>query len=291
MKVAIYGMTKAGLRGGPGERGDMIGQAMAAGLKRHNVPHTMHARFDGVVADVAIAYGWINELKDKVFSAYRDAGKRFVFIDLGYWNRGTRGAYRVSVDSWDSADNMLRNCPDGRFRESRITLRSDWNPESRDVMIVGMSDKAAWTHGYRFNEWENKAKAFLEDKYLGKGFRFYIRQKPRGKEASRAVPIEQALKNTRFVISHHSNVAVDCLIAGIPYTCKKGVARFLSPTSHREYGEVYTGVADADIINPHFPAYEDRISLLNDIAYVQWTVKEMIGGHCWDYLKEVMGCA
>lgn len=272
-------MTKSGLKGGRGERGDMIGQAMASGLKRHGIPYSMHASYNGVVADLAIAYGWINELEDKVFSAYLEAGAHFVFIDLGYWNRGTRGSYRVSVDDWDSAVHMLRGCPDTRFKSSRITLRNDWNPNSNSVMIVGMSDKAAWTHGYKFNEWENATKTFLEQKYSGCGFRFTIRQKPRGKEASRAVPIEEALKTTRFVVSHHSNVGVDCLIAGIPYACKKGVAKYLVPTF------------DLDAINlqhPYFPSPEEKLSLLNDIAYVQWTVPEMADGSCWEYIKEVL---
>lgn len=35
-------------------------------------------------ADVGIAYGWAHP---KTFQAYKNAGKHFVYVDLGWWDR------------------------------------------------------------------------------------------------------------------------------------------------------------------------------------------------------------
>ena len=283
MKVAIYGMTESGLKGARSERGDRIGNCLADGFKVHGIDYSLHSRFDGVCADVALAYGWIHELRDKLFTAYKEAGKHFVFFDLGYWNRGHKGAYRVSVDDWDSARNMLRGCPDDRFRGSRITFRSDWNSNSKQVTIVGMSDKAAWTHGYKYMEWEEATKRYLQNKYEGMGFNFVIRHKPRGKEAKKAEPISEVLRNTYYVVSHHSNVGVDAIIAGIPYTCRKGVAMHLAPITNPD-----DFVRDLHLLRPFIPSFEQKYNLMCDIAYVQWTTAEMSKGLCWDYITKVL---
>lgn len=283
MKVAIYGLSEAGLKGARSDRGDRIGNCLADGFKSHGIEYSMHSKFEGVCADVALSYGWIHELRDKLFTAYKEAGKHFVFVDLGYWNRGHKGAYRVSVDDWDSARNMLRGCPDDRFRNSNINFRNDWDSSSKNVVIVGMSEKAAWTHGYKFMEWESNTKQYLDNKYSGMGYKFLIRQKPRGKGASKATPIEDVLKSSYFVISHHSNVGVDALIAGVPYTCRKGVAMHLAPITNPD-----DFVEDVDLLHPQLPSYEEKYNLLSDIAYVQWTTEEMSKGMCWDYIEKVL---
>lgn len=285
MKVAIYGVSPEGVKGSSKDRPDCLGNALAAGFRKHNVEHSLHHEFNGVIADVALAYGWSNELKFKVFSQYRDAGKHFVFFDLGYWDRGRKGAYKVAVDDWDSATNMLRNMPDDRLQKSGITLRDDWDPNSDYVMIVGMSEKGAGTHGYKFNEWEKSAQAFLMDKFKGSNLRFEIRQKPRGGEKDKSPGIQEVLKSARFVVSHHSNVSVECLITGIPYTCKKGAGIYLSTVRDPD-----RYIEDAPILNPTRPSLSERKQLLSDVAYVQWTIKEMAEGHCWDYIKRVL-CA
>lgn len=287
MKVAIYGLSEAGLKGSRSDRGDRIGNCLADGFKVHGIDCSLHSRFEGVVADIALGYGWIHELREQVFSKYRAAGKHFVFFDLGYWNRGHKGAYRVGVDDWDTGKHMLRGCPDDRFRDSGLDLKSFWQPDSRDVMIVGMSEKAAPTHGYKFREWEDKTKRYLEDRYADSPYRFTIRAKPRGKDAGKAVPIMDALKTTRFVVSHHSNVTIEALIAGVPFTTLKGAARHVSPK-----GDPDNYLDDLDLDNPYFPSEEERIRFLNDVAYAQWTTEEMSHGLCWDYIQKVLeACA
>ncbi len=276
MKVVIYGVHDKGSR----DKTNLIGTAMERGCRRLGLDTYMTGRFMGKIeGDIAIAYGWINELTDKVFSTYQSAGLPFVFVDLGYWDRGPEGHYRVGINDWDTAKHMKRGCPDDRFRALNVPLRDDWNRKSKKVMIVGMSGKAAWTHGYKEGEWENNTRLDLigNDHFKKMGYEVYVRQKP-NKQNRRMSPIEEDLRDCRFVVSHHSNVAVDALVAGVPYWAKKGVGSLLSPPEF-----------DIPSISlPSFPDDERKMNLLHDIAYAQWTPAEMREGHCWNYIKEVL---
>lgn len=274
MKVAVYGVSMGSNAGR--DKPNLIGHALRAGFKRHSVECLPFEKFDGkVVADVALAYGWLGELTTHVFSKYKEAGKHFVFFDLGYWDRGAEGHYRLGINDWDTALQMRRGCPSDRFDKLRIPLRNDWDHTSKTIMIVGMSDKAAWTHGYKAGEWEQKTKAEVEK--AAPGYSVYVRQKP-NKLSRRMAPIEEALREAYFVVSHHSNVAVDALVAGVPFYAKKGVGSLLSNPDF----------SAATLASPSHPNKEDMMGLLYDIAYAQWTPGEMRAGACWDYIKGVL---
>ncbi len=274
MKVAVYGVARKSGR----DNANRIGQALKVGFKKHGIPCEVRETFDGeVIADVALAYGWLGELTTRVFSKYKEAGKRFVFFDLGYWARGQEGHYRLGVDDWDTALKMTRGCPSDRFDSLKVNVRDDWNRESKKIMIVGMSGKAAWTHGYSDGQWENETRIKLV-KELPDDYHIHIRQKP-NKQNVRVTPIEDDLRESWFVVSHHSNVAVDALVAGVPYWAKKGVGAILSPVT-----------CDAQLIGkPFFPTEADKMQLLYDIAYAQWTPAEMRNGDCWNYIKGILG--
>lgn len=278
MKVAIYNVSYRDWPSNP--RATYIAHAMRHGVSRIEGKKNVKVleKFNGVEADVAIAYGWIHQLKDGIFQKYREAGKHFVFVDLGYWGRSQSGNYRLAVDSWDTAVNMKRGCDDKRMVAIKDKIRRDWNPNSRKIMIAAMSDKSAWTHDYRFLEWENRIKNrvnhIINEKDLD--LEVEIREKP-GKKG-KAPPIEQVLKETRFVLTHHSNVAVDCIIAGIPFYSEIGVASHLNVNGFHDWSLMY----------PNFAVLQDRINLLQDISYAQWSVSEMVEGRAWEYVKEII---
>lgn len=278
MKVAVYNVS---YKGWPSNsRAEHIAHALRHGIARIEGQKNVKVlgKFNGVEADVAVAYGWIHQLKDQIFQKYREAGKHFVFIDLGYWGRSKYGNYRFSVDSWDTAIHMKRGCDCKRLFPIEGKIRRDWNAGSRKILIAAMSDKSAWTHDYRFLEWEERTRKrvqfIIEENDLG--FEVEIRKKP-GKKL-RLQPIEDVLRSTRFVLTHHSNVAVDCLIAGIPYYSEIGVASLLN----------INGLFDWSIRNPNHATLDDRIKLLRDISYAQWNVPEMVEGQAWEYVKEIL---
>lgn len=276
LSIAIYGLS----RKKSGDRGSYIARSLEEGFKAHGKRCRTFDKFDGkVCADVCLFYGWIHELTDKLCSKYVKSGSHVIFIDLGYWDRGTRGNYRFSVDGWDTKDKLARNCPSDRYNSLRknghIKPRDDWSRNSKQILVAGMSDKAAWTHGYKYMQWENQIAQVIRD--LVPEYNVVIRPKPNNQ--NRGMPrIEDVLKETHFVVSHHSNTSVDCLVAGIPYFAVKGVGTLLSPTWLTREG----------ILQPLFPATQDKEQLLYDIAYAQWTPSEMSKGTFWDHAKGLL---
>lgn len=272
MKVAVLGS------GGSDSREVRIARAMAKGARHHG--HKV-IELDKIppepVGDVLISYGWIHELSSRLFTKYKEAGKHYVFVDLGYWGRSQSGYHRVSVNDWDSLHTLRSGMPDDRVRQAKKALRHDWDSNSKQVLIAGMSAKAARTHGYKYQQHE-RALADAVSCMLTQ-HRVSIRQKPRkSNKADKQPPITEALKSCYFVASHHSNVSIDCLWAGIPYWCAKGAGKRLSVSA----------LTASVVANVEPSPLEVRYQLLADIAYVQYDLDEMSKGVCWDYIKDFM---
>jgi hypothetical protein len=274
MKVAIYAVNAGG--GFGNKRARHVARSMAAGLHRCGVPYVERSQFRGVEADVAVAYGWVHE---PIFSAYRAAGAHYLFWDLGYWGRRPKGApedgyHRLAVDDWDTAAHMQRKCPWDRFQRLGLTI-GDGPREDRDVLVAGMSPKAAMTHGYDYGQWERQACTVLAR--ICPGVPVVTRPKP-NKRAIPQVTIEQMLQTARLLVTHHSNAAIDALLLGVPVYAVKGVGRLAS-----------SDVLDADAVkHPYELDRLARLRLLADVAYAQWTPTEMCSGEAWQHAFSIL---
>lgn len=279
MKVVLYSLANQGRAGN-------VAQAMFAGLRRHGVDAEIVTRWNGTVrGDVAIAYGWKHE---PVFSAYAAAGAQYAYFDLGYFNRhpskdkgGSReGHHRLAVNGWDTADTMARGCPDDRWRDLGIEIEPDRDSLSDGaILVVGMSEKAAGTHGFTGLAWEMQA---LEAARAAAGTREVI-YRPKPKDIDAVEPIESVLKRTAFILTHHSNVAVDGLVAAVPCHATKGVGKLVS----RSEGWFIKGAVGCSFACRR-PALAERRALLADVAYAQWTPGEMRSGAAWDHIRGLL---
>ncbi len=270
MRVAVYAVD-AGMGFG-NKRARSIAKAVYEGLRRCGVQAAIYNKFDGTVrADVAIAYGWVHE---PVFKAYRAAGAHYAYWDLGYWNRSPTGHHRLSVNSWDTADHMMRGCSANRF--ARLGIEVQEPLFDKDVVLVtGMSAKAAGTHGFAPGEWEARTYLTLEEMRLP--YKIVAREKPNKNNPPRR-SIGEELKSARIVVTHHSNTAIDALVAGVPCFAIKGAGRLASP-------EVLDRRA---IERPYRLAEVDRFQLLFDVAYAQWNLDEMRTGEAWQHIRSIV---
>lgn len=259
-------------------------EAMVRGIRRvgDSVAHVWEHDFTEPVADVAVFYGLEGRLP-KVFREYRRAGLRAVYIDLGYWGRrdGGRwaGFHKISVDArHPTAYFQNRRHDDSRARVHGLAL-APWRATGRHVLLAGMGDKAARVEGLRTEEWERDAIRWLK-RYTSRPIVY--RPKPSWKTARpiRDLGVEysnpkedvaHALRNAWAVVTHHSNVAVDGLVAGVPALCWEGVAVGLAS---QEF---------AAIESPPMP--EGREQWIYDVAWCQWSVAEMASGSPWRHLK------
>lgn len=271
MKIVVY-QAQSG-----NKRIRMIGEAMAAGFKRHSLQVIRPKKFDGkILGDLVTAYGWVHE---NVFKAYRKAGAHYAYWDLGYWGRSIQyGYHRVGVDDWDSVTHCLRGCPSQRFDAWKFDVAefsAKRTQRAREVLVAGMSKKAARTHGYGFNRWENAAKDSIESFNLP--YLLNLRPKP-NKQIRGLEPLADALNRSRIVVSHHSNVAIDALFAGVPSYCVKGMGLL---SSQKE-------LTREVIENPYFPTRSEQLQILYDTAHCQWSINEMRSGAAAAYIMDVL---
>lgn len=257
-------------------RSSHLAVAMAAGARSAGLDAVVTTDWSAPAGDVGVAYGWRHP---GLFEAYRARGGHFVYIDLGWWNRKPLGDvlggfHKVVVDGREPGPYFRGNFATDRFAAHSLTA-APWRADGRHVLLAGMSAKSARTRGYGPQEWERRT---IEQIKAVTNRPIVFRPKPSWTEATPIPgtifspgdsPLGAALRDCWAVVTLHSNVAVDALLAGVPVNVAEGVAaEFSTPL--------------AQIEAPRMP--DGREQLMADIAWQQWTPAEMIGGPCWRYL-------
>jgi hypothetical protein len=271
----------------------VIADAWEAGLRRLGVPHSVYfedltGRADYIRALEQCTHAVFYGLEGRVPLIFRDfatnPAKRAIYVDLGYWGRreGGRfdGYHKVSVNNRHPTAYFRRPQHDRRrIAHFRDFLAQPWSMGGDHILLAGMGDKGALAEGFHPEEWERQAVEIIR---AHTDRRIVYRPKPSWKKAkplpgceyvdSKSRVVELDLVNCHAIVTHHSNVAVDGLVAGIPAFCVGGVAApFSSPRLER-------------IERPEFP--DGRDAWMADIAYTQWTPVEMAAGLCWAHLRE-----
>lgn len=274
MVVAVYELSGVG-------RSRVICEAFAAGLKRvgEAVIRLKAEAYRAPEADVAVFYGYTAELQ-RAMADYRRTGVA-VYVDLGYFGRhdgGRRaGFHKVSVNGRHPTAYFQRRAH-GFERVQRFRLKiAPWR-RGKSILLAGMSAKAAKVEGFAAEEWERAAIDALRtvtDRPI------VYRPKPNWPGArpitgtaysAPGEPLEAALAGCHAVVSHHSNVLIDGLLAGVPAFCRDGIAL---PLACNDLTQIET---------PRLP--DGRAQWAADIAFTQWNVAEMAQGLPWRHLKD-----
>lgn len=243
------------------QRSRHIAQAMAEGVRRAGdrlVPVTG-------VADACVGYGW-------KFAPMMRRHKAFAYADLGYWGRDSY--YRFSVNGWSPDRYVRQGLSRERFDRLGLTIKP-WRTGGKEIIVAGSTAKACVEHGFRYQEWEAKTIERLK----GCGRPVVYRPKPNDHSATSLGvqmdrrPISEALGSAYAVVTHHSNTAVDALLAGIPVHCETGAAAAFS-------------VPLEEI--PEAPLLEGREQFLWDVAWLQWTLDEMRSGEAWTHIRQYL---
>ena len=273
MKVVIYEQRSH-------IRSRVICDAMHQGIRKCGdfVVRCYEDEYKDVGDEWAVFYGLDGNLK-RILADYSAVG-RAVYVDLGYWGRLTGGKlagyHKIVLNGRHPNSYYRRGYPADRFREQGIKIEP-WRTSGKHIVLAGMGNKAAAVEGLATEAWERR---MIELIRMVTNRPIVYRPKPSWKEAMPihgvdysppAVPIENVLKNAWAVVTHHSNVAVDAVLAGIPAFCWKGVGRDMSlqDLAHLE--------------KPWMP--EGREQWAADIAYTQWSVPEIAQGLPWTHFK------
>lgn len=265
-------------------RSTAVCQAMAAGIRRMgDVPIIIDSRlYRRRQHRIALFYGMEGPLKFALRHQKEDGGAA-IYVDLGYWGRTQGGKlagyHKVVVDArHPTAYFQARKHDDSRAKELQLNVEP-WRGEGKHILLAGMSAKAAMAEGFPASAWERQAIRLLKTvtdrpivyrpKPNWRGARplagsFFS---PKGEE-----PIDRALADCHAVVTHHSNVSVDALVAGVPVFVVEGVA------------EPLAGKQLEKIEAPLRP--EGREQWMCDVTFCQWKILEMKMGLPWKHLKD-----
>ena len=235
--------------------------------------------------DIAIFYGLMRSILD----GYKSVRRPAIYIDLGYFGRhegGRREGYHKMVLNGRHPTTYFQNKrhDEKRFKHFGISVR-EWRGGLRDgyIILAGMSAKAAAAEKFKPEEWESKAVAEIR-RYTNR--EIFYRPKPNWLGATclpntRQVRGEKTegdiynfLDNCHAIVTHHSNVAVEGLLYGVPVFCWDGVA-----TAPGKACRDLSRIEDP-------PAPTGREQWAADIAWTQWNIAEMKSGAAWQYLKD-----
>lgn len=246
---------------GPRKHQKRIAEAMGQGIRAAG-----DNLVTGVKADACVAYGWKGRANYQRFPGY-------AYADLGYWNR--EAYYRFAVNDWSPERYVRQGLPAMRFERLGLRIKP-WRTGGREVVVAGSTAKACADHGIAYQAWERQVIAQLQD--CGRPIAY--RPKPNdlaaGPIAGAALdrrPVSEMLASAYAVVTHHSNTAVDALLAGIPVHCETGAAAVFSVPLDK--------IMDA-------PLLEGREQFLFDVAWLQWTLEEMRTGECWKHLRQYL---
>lgn len=268
-------------------RSEMVANAMFDGLTKCGEDVVMrkatshHGRVEP--GSIAVFYGLSGGLA-RIFKDYRERGKAF-FIDLGYWKRHKRtrwdGYHKIVLNSRHPTEYFqMHPKPQNRLRALGIRLlpmrKSDLDAP---IIVAGMSAKAAAAEGLRAESWERttieRLRKITSRPIIYRPKPNWIGSRPiTGSRYDKDTPLDHALRNCHAIVTHHSNVAVDGLIAGVPVFCEGGVPLALGkPMAQLE-----------EIENPFLPTNAQRLQWACDLAFTQWSVEEMASGAAWQFL-------
>ena len=233
--------------------------------------------YHGPDYQVAVFYGYTATLR-RVMADFRGSGRTAVYIDLGYWGReGLRGHHKVAVNARHPTDYFQARTHDPK-RIAKFGINPKPWRKGRNILLAGMGEKAAEAEGFKVEVFEREAIAALRkvtDRpivYRPKPSWLQARPIPGTLYSPKAHDVAVTLADCHAVVTHHSNVAVEGLCAGVPSFCWKGVA---APLSLQDL---------ARIEEPYYPEARDQWAA--DIAWTQWSVDEMERGLAWRYLKD-----
>lgn len=271
----------------------VLGEAFVAGARSHGHDAEVTRRPDGGVppADVVDAdvVAMVGVKSAAMFAANMRMGRTCLMFDKGYSRHRKDGArtweyWRVAVNAHQPTRYLpAMRMPNDRWRALGVDVRP-WRQRGAHIVLAGSSAKYHAFHGLH-DPTRYAAKVAGQIRHLTNRTVIY-RPKPSWRDA---VPISgtvysgaqqsmaDVLHNAWALVTHGSNACFEAMIAGVPcVVLGDAVARPISSTALQE------------INLPRLAEHVDRMQLLANLAYCQWTVSELASGAAWPSIQWAM---
>lgn len=201
----------------------------------------------------------------------------WIFCDMPY-----HGRYDPNNEDWPNTywrwcknglhDNRKLDVPSDRFDQWNIKVEP-WKTDGDYILICPSSNAMTkYMNGYDQDTWVNKTYEYVKSR-TNKPVK--VRFKPRKNGTSGPsvadVSIEEELKNASALITSASLTAIDALKMGVPV--------FTTNYEHCPAAWCANKLGDVSLDKPHL---YDREQLFYNLAYKQYSIKEMKEGVCYE---------
>ncbi len=265
MRVAVYS--------GPAQHQTEHAKAMASGFKRHGIAVDLFRGNPNPKADFVVTWSWRNG------KTYHDEGRQVLVMERGYlgdrfswtslgWN-GLNGRA-----TWPKAPNDPR-----RFEKHFGHLVKDWSNREGYALIIGQVPGDMAIRTVDIDAWYDQAMKAMQARGYEVRFRPHPVAQKRGQMAPKMEPyliggtLEDALSGAAVVISMNSNTGVEATLAGVPViACDEGAMAW----------PICAHGLDAELVRP------DRSQWFSDMAFKQWTIKEIADGTAWELTRQTL---
>lgn len=268
-KAAVYQIRDHG-------RSAIICDAVLLGLEKagYDVDLCFEDEYCAPTTQVAVFYGFAGK-----FPKIMREHERAVFIDFGYWGRTRKDSvyHKIAVNDRHPTAYFRTQTPDFTRLDQQGVEIHPYRRGGKKILLIGMSPKAAGTCGYEPGEWERQTADRIRQYtsrpivYRPKPSDGFAKPIPGTEFGSRRITLHDALDDVHAVVARHSNAAVEALLYGVPVFVEDGVTLGMS---HNDLSLIET---------PYYP--DNRREWAADIAWTQWTLKEMATAEPWVHLK------
>ena len=211
--------------------------------------------------------------KKKLIHNCIDTGRDYYYIDTGYFGNDKRKTYhRVTKNNMQYLGELDPDCPDDRFVRTGMSL-TKFRPGT-NILICPPSEKAMSYWDLDLQTWLDETIATIK-KHSDRPI--VIREKQPRRVRTNNDTIAMALsRDVHCMVTFNSIAAVESLIYGKPvFTMGPNAAEPLANTDLTK------------IEKPYIPTIDEVRNLCCNLAYNQFTIKEMRDGLAWQLLNEV----
>lgn len=279
MKICFWHSDK------PRER--LLADAFATGARLlGDEVETAYLEPEPKVADCDVAC-MVGVKSRELYQAHYRAGVHVIYFDKGYTRHAAAGPvklweyWRVAIDAHHPTNKLMDvNRPDDRMDALKLIM-GQWRPKGEHIVLAGSSQK--YHDFYAMRPPTEYWRRVVRELRALTGRPIVYRPKPSWKDA---VPIdgtrfsggdesiEDVLAGAHALVTHGSNACFEAVLHGVPcVVLGEAVAKPISSTMLE------------DIEKPLLAPYQLRYQWLANLAYWQWTMREMSEGKAWAVLR------
>lgn len=248
--------------------------AFGKGLQQHGQDFVrVRLGSSPVHCDLAVVWGYGRR---DVFASQRLSGGRFLVMERGYI--GDRKRW-ISA-GYDGLNGRADFCNAGRTAERLQKnfpgLLKPWKKPGEYILVMG---QCRWDQSIRHVDIRRRLTDAIDTIRAHSLIPIYFRPHPEDPEMP-APPgsctvsgsLDHAFIGAHAVVTLNSNSGVDAVVAGVPVIALDRGSMTWAVAGHRA----------VEVIRPPRPARERWAA---ELAWCQWSDKELVSGECWQSLK------